>query len=40
MSGLMLTFRANPQHLAAALGKKEALRVFGEGKGKRNVCWV
>lgn len=35
MSGLMLTFCANPQHLAAALGKKEALRVLGEGVGEK-----
>lgn len=27
MSGLMLTFRANPKHLIAALGEKEVRRV-------------
>ncbi len=34
MSGLMLTFRANPQHLVAALGAKEAQRALGERGAK------
>jgi ATP-dependent DNA helicase RecG len=32
MSGLMLSFRANPAHLAAALGEEEAQRVLVQAK--------
>lgn len=35
MSGLMLTFQANPQQLIAAVGEKEALRLLGEIDGVR-----
>ncbi len=34
-SGLMLTFKANPRHLVAALGEKEARRLLGERVGER-----
>ena len=33
MSGLMLTFKANPQHLIAALGPDDARRAMGEKGG-------
>ena len=33
MSGLMLTFKANPKHLIAALGPEEARRAMGESIG-------
>ena len=35
MSGLMLTFHANPQHLIAALGEEMARRIFGEKVGEK-----
>jgi ATP-dependent DNA helicase RecG len=35
MSGLMLTFQANPQHLIAALGPEDARRVLGEKVGEK-----
>ena len=35
MSGLMLTFRANPQHLIAALGEDGAKRILGEKVGEK-----
>jgi len=35
MSGLMLTFRANPQHLITAWGEQEAKRRMGEKVGER-----
>ena len=35
MSGLMVTFRANPQHLVAALGEAEAKRISRGGVGER-----
>jgi len=34
MSGLMLTFRANPQHLIAAWGEQETKRRMGEKDGE------
>lgn len=34
LSGLMLTFKANPEHLSAALGEKEAHRLLGEKVGE------
>ena len=38
MSGLMLTFHANPQHLIAALGEEMARRLLGEKVGEKT--WV
>ena len=35
MSGLMLTFRANPQHLITAWGEQEARRRMGEKVGEK-----
>jgi ATP-dependent DNA helicase RecG len=35
MSGLMLTFRANPQHLITAWGEQEAKRRMGEKVGEK-----
>jgi ATP-dependent DNA helicase RecG len=35
MSGLMLTFSANPQHLIAALGEDGAKRLLGKKVGER-----
>jgi len=35
MSGLMLTFRANPQHLIAAWGEQETKRRMGEKVGEK-----
>jgi ATP-dependent DNA helicase RecG len=35
MSGLMLMFQANPQHLIAALGPEDARRVLGEKVGEK-----
>ncbi len=37
MSGLMLTFHANPQHLIAALGEQEARRLVGDETRKAPV---
>ena len=34
-SGLMVTFKANPEHLIAALGEKEARRLLGEKVGEK-----
>ena len=34
MSGLMLTFQANPQHLISALGPEDARRVLGKKVGE------
>ena len=35
MSGLMLTFMANPQHLSDALGAEDARRILGKKVGKK-----
>jgi ATP-dependent DNA helicase RecG len=35
MSGLMLTFQSNPQHLISALGPEDARRVLGEKVGEK-----
>ncbi len=35
MSGLMLTFHANPHHLIAALGEEEATRTMGKKVGEK-----
>jgi len=35
MSGLMLTFQANPQHLISALGPEDARRVLGKKVGEK-----
>ena len=37
MSGLMLTFQANPQHLSAELGEQEAKQPSGRKAGKTSV---
>ena len=40
MSGLMLTFHANPQHLIAALGEEMARRILGEKLGETRATIV
>lgn len=37
MSGLMLTFHANPQHLIKALGEQDATNLLGSGSQKTSV---
>lgn len=37
MSGLMITFQANPQHLLAALGEQEAKHLLGSESQKTSV---
>lgn len=37
MSGLMLTFHANPQHLIKALGEQDAKRLLGSDSQKTSV---